>query len=731
MAEHKLSAVLELKDKYSATIKNTTTATKAFSKETEQATKKVGKEWLGIGSDVDKGSKAAASGFKTIEKGATQAATVLGRNKTAFNGFVRSAGSAGKQAGNALKDGVVIGAKGISGALGGVMKGVGMGLGLGVFSSITGTISSAIGTAKNITKQGFLQFVDLEDKLVRNAGIMGISDDSSRVQAMTKQVRSLGAATEYTALQVADVHKYFAMAGWDSKNIETVAPSVLKFASATGTELGSAADIVSDYLTALGMKPEEVGKLMDVMGQGSLSSNQTIGMMAEAFKHMAPASGGRDSVEDLAIISGLLANQGIKGGEAGTYYKNTLSKFGSNEKGVNEALKKVGATAYRETTYKGKNVKIRKEMVRKSTLEIMKEVNQGLGKLNVKEQDKVLGALFGTMQSSRAKALLNSIASEDFPRLTEAIYNSNGAMDKLYEYWKNNSAKYKIEMLSSAYDEFKNRLGEAVKPEAMKWIEKATQYLDGDTFSTKNIENFFKTAIAYSYDFVETLKEVGTAVKTIGKGVEFFWNAGKTLGKGAAMMLYGEDAVRREEVDKELKRMKSLDEEGYKKSMDEKIKSGELYQLNKSGILGGGKVDARDVLDGKVKGMTDTASAEERIWFAEKKRKEYFEWLAIKDRKKLEEDYRTDFVAQEVLKRTAPKENPLLKSFGVPLQAPLFQNQEPVKAEHDINVNPIQINLNIKNEVDNKLLESFVNKRLGEFKTGLADDIVNAVATQS
>ena len=727
MAEHKLSAVLELKDKYSQAIKKSTATTKAFTKETTSAAGKVATEWTKIETAAVKSSKAAASGFKTIEKGASQTATVLGRNRSAFNQFADSAVSAGRRAGKGLTDGVVGAAKKLPNALGGILKGVGggiaTGLGLGVFQSITGAISSAVGRAKDVTKQGFLQFVNLEDQLVRNASIMGIAKDESKVASMTKQVRELGSATEYTALQVADVHKYFAMSGWDLKDIEKATPSVLMFASATGTELGSAADIVSDYLTALQMDSSEIGRLLDVMGQGALSSNQTVGMMAEAFKSMAPSSVGRDSVEDLAIITGLLANQGIKGGEAGTYYSSTLSRLTSDSKDVNKALAKVGATAYKETTTIDKKTgKKRVEMTRKSTLEVMKEIERGMHKLNVKEQDMVLNDLFGKNHKKSGMALINSLATEDYPKLEEAIRNSTGAMEEQYEIWKDNSPKYKLEMLSSAYDEFKNRLGEAVKPEAMKWIEKATEYLNSDTFSTKKIESFFKTAIDSSYELVEVLKTVGTVAKWIAEGMGLVWKAGEIVGKGVATMLFGEDAVRRKEEADKIRKMKTLNNEEYIQYMDSQIKSGELYQVYDSG----GKADAWDVLDGKVMGMTDIAAAEERLRFAEKHKREYFEMLASTNRKKLAEEYKNDFTAKDVLNRTASGRTPE-QIFKIPPQGLLLQNQEPLETKQEINVNPIQINLNVKSETNTALIEGFINRKLDN----LGAEIEAEFATQN
>lgn len=151
-----LSATLELKDKYTATIKKSSQATKNFIKESGTNAAGLTSAWVyasnniaksgtatftTIGKSATDGTKKALSGFKTLEKGAKQAYTVID-GRSAFAKFVSNSKIAGKEAGKGLKDGVVKAAKTIPSILGGTLKGVGkgigMGLGMGIFSSLTG-----------------------------------------------------------------------------------------------------------------------------------------------------------------------------------------------------------------------------------------------------------------------------------------------------------------------------------------------------------------------------------------------------------------------------------------------------------------------------------------------------------------------------------------------------------------------------------------------------------------
>ena len=751
MADHKLSAVLELKDRYSHAVKKAGTATVSFDKINTSAVKNIEKEWskgssavtkLGtaafkaVGKSATEETKKALGGFKALEKGASQAATVIGRNKSAFSQFVGNAGKAGTKAGNALKNNIVKSAKGIPGAVGGILKGLGggiaTGLGLGIFQSVAGAVSSGVGAAKNTVVGGFNDFVELEDKLVRNAALMGIN--KTKAKEMSTQVRELGASTEYTSAQVADVHKYFAMAGWDADNIKTVTAPTLMFASATGQDLGSSADIVSDYLTAFNMKAEEANYLMDVMATTALKSNTNIGMIGESFKGMAGINAGRDTIEELGVITGLLANQGTKGGDTGTFYKSTVLRLTSGSKEVRDALGKLGATTYK---------KIDGKKIRKSTLEIFEDVAKGMEKLDAQGQDEVLSKLFGIHHAGTAKKLINGLYSEDYPRLRKELENTEGATKRMYEQWSSDSPKYKIAMLSSAWAGFRERLGQAVAPTALQYIEKLTDYLGGNTFSTEKIEEYFKKAKGYTYDFIQVVEQAAAGIKAIGKGLGIIWNAGEKVGEVYATLRYGADVVKQQKEKKELARLRATDEEKYKETMDAKISSGELYKMNRYGVLGGGKVDARDVATGKVKGATDTEAAQRRILVAYREIQEYMKWLEKNDPSRLEK-HAYHPTAQKYLNDTEHKnnfgprnqigQNILSSNFSKGLSAPpVQQGQEPAKGviEHDVKLDPLQINLNIKKELADSTIEGILNKRFNMFKADLNNDIINAYMTQS
>lgn len=728
MADHKLSVVLELEDKYSSTIKNSTTATKAFSKETEQATKKVGKEWLGIGSDVEKGSKAAANGFKTIEKGATQAATVLGRNRSAFNQFTSAATQAGRQAGKGLKDGVVKAAKRIPSVLGGTLKGVGkgigMGLGMGIFSSLTGAISSAIGTVKNTIVGGFFSHVELEDQLVRNAGIMGITKDLATIEKLNKQVRDLGAATEYTSQEVALAHKSYAMAGWKADDIMTVTQRTLEFASATDISLDDASSIISNNLGALGWTANDADKLTDVMGKTALSSDQSVLDVAESFKAMAPMSRGRDSAEDLGIITGLLADQNIKGSNVGTFYSATAARINSDVKEVAEAREKLGIQTYRRTTYKDKKTgKERVKTERKSTLEIFEDIQKKLGKFNVKDQDTITAALFGRNYQSQAMALINAIPTEKYKELTRAIYESNGAIAEQYQHWKDESPMARVEALSSAWGGFKERLGSAVTPVALEYMENVEKYLNSTTFSTENIENFFGTLKDYAKEVQPVLGAVWDALKGI-----------------ATIVSSGQEKKRYKEQRKSIDLLTSgMSTPGSNYITD--IQAAKKDGSFKSAFSTQGLSEERANKINKAKeeqALRYIQFAIRRKNDSQESRDEYNRLQALIPNMKLEDAWNNHKWGKGV--QTLDKSNLMKGIFGENVN-PMellkgmsnlkLQNDEPTKVEHDLKTEPFQITLKIEQEANTGLIEKIFRESFGKFELDFKNNLENELATQS
>jgi len=181
------------------------------------------------------------------------------------------------------------------------MESVGKGLTMGLTLPIVG-----IGTAAATTAAGF------EASMSEVQAISGATGED--IQALEDIAREMGATTKFSASESAEALKYMSMAGWTAEQSIAALPGVLALAAASGEDLATTSDIVTDAMTAFGLQADESGRFADVLATAASSANTNVGMMGETFKYAAPIAGALGySIEDTALAIGLMANSGIKG----------------------------------------------------------------------------------------------------------------------------------------------------------------------------------------------------------------------------------------------------------------------------------------------------------------------------------------------------------------------------------------------------------------------------------
>ena len=175
--------------------------------------------------------------------------------------------------------------------------------------------------------------------------VQAISGASGKdLKALTDKAKEMGATTKFSATQSAEAMKYMAMAGWKTKDMVSGLGGVMNLAAASGEDLGTVSDIVTDALTAFGLKAQDSGHFADVLAKASSNSNTNVSMMGETFKYVAPLAGAmKYSVEDTATAIGLLANAGIKGSQAGTSLRSMMTRMVKPSKETAKAMKELTA----------------------------------------------------------------------------------------------------------------------------------------------------------------------------------------------------------------------------------------------------------------------------------------------------------------------------------------------------------------------------------------------------
>lgn len=217
----------------------------------------------------------------------------------------------------------------------------------------TDTKSVAIGTAiGNMATQAAGALVDFGKEAMQTgmsfdasmANVAAISGATAEeMDALRAKAKEMGASTKFTATEAADAFSYMAMAGWDASQMMDGIAGIMNLAAASGEDLATTSDIVTDALTAFGLKAEDSGHFADVLAAASSAANTNVRMMGETFKYVAPVAGALGyKAEDVATAIGTMANSGIKAGQAGTVLRASISRLVNPTKEVSGALNRLG-----------------------------------------------------------------------------------------------------------------------------------------------------------------------------------------------------------------------------------------------------------------------------------------------------------------------------------------------------------------------------------------------------
>lgn len=288
--------------------------------------------------------------------------------------------------------------------------------------------------------------------------VQAISGASGKdLEKLSAKAKQMGATTKFSATESATALKYMAMAGWKTNQMVSGLSGVMNLAAASGEDLGTVSDIVTDSMTAFGLKAKDSGHFADVLAKASSSSNTNVAMMGETFKYVAPLAGSmKYSIEDTATAVGLMANAGIKGSQAGTELRSILTRLVKPPKDAAAALSALGIS----TTKADGSMKPMKQT--------MAELREKFSGLTDSQKSQYAAAIAGQEAMSGLLAIVNA-SDSDFNKLQKAIDNSSGAAKKQADVMNNNlqGALYDLGSAAEAvgigiYEDIKTPLTKAV-----------------------------------------------------------------------------------------------------------------------------------------------------------------------------------------------------------------------------------------------------------------------------
>lgn len=251
---------------------------------------------------------------------------------------------------------------------------------------------------------------------------------ADELEALKDKARELGAQTKFTATEAAQAMNYMAMAGWDAQQMLDGIGGVMSLAAASGGDLALTSDIVTDAITAFGLKAEDVGHFSDVLAAASANANTNVAMMGETFKYCAPAAGTLGfSIEDVSEAIGLMANSGIKSTMAGTALRTLLTKLSDEVKITGQ---NIGEVTIQTSNADGSM---------RSLKDILTDMRGAFSHLTEAEKTTQAESVAGKYAMSGFLALMNA-GAEDVDKLRGAIESCGGASEQMAQTMQDNVA---------------------------------------------------------------------------------------------------------------------------------------------------------------------------------------------------------------------------------------------------------------------------------------------------
>ena len=250
---------------------------------------------------------------------------------------------------------------------------------------------------------------DFDSAMSKVAAVSGATGKD--LDALRDKAREMGSKTKFSASEAAEAMNYMAMAGWKTEDMLSGIEGVMNLAAASGEDLATTSDIVTDALTAFGLSAKDSGHFADILAAASSNANTNVSMMGETFKYCAPIAGALGfSAEDTAEAIGLMANAGIKGSQAGTALRTIMNNLSGDVKICGSSI---GEVTVATTNADGSM---------RDLSDILADCRTAFSGLSESEKAAAAESLVGKNAMSGFLALMNA-GEADINKLSSAIDN--------------------------------------------------------------------------------------------------------------------------------------------------------------------------------------------------------------------------------------------------------------------------------------------------------------------
>ena len=348
---------------------------------------------------------------------------------------------------------------------------------------------------------------DFDSSMSKVAAVSGATGDD--LDALRDKAREMGAKTKFSASEAADAMNYMAMAGWKTEDMLEGIEGIMNLAAASGEDLATTSDIVTDALTAFGLSAQDSGHFADILAAASSNANTNVSMMGETFKYCAPIAGALGfSAEDTAEAIGLMANAGIKGSQAGTALRTIMNNLTGDIKLSGSAL---GEVTIATTNADGSM---------RDLSDILADCRGAFSQLSESEQAAAAEALVGKNAMSGFLALMNA-GEGDIEKLSSAIANCDGTAEHMAETMQDNLAG-QLTILKSQLQELAISFGEMLMPAIRAIVSKIQAFVDKLNHMSEGQRKAILTIGLMVAALGPLLMIIGTVISKVGVAMQGF-----------------------------------------------------------------------------------------------------------------------------------------------------------------------------------------------------------------
>mgnify|MGYP004462459497 CR=1 FL=1 len=334
--------------------------------------------------------------------------------------------------------------------------------------------------------------MDFEEAMSKVKAISGAT--AEEMQALTEKAKEMGFKTKFSAKESAEAFYYMAQAGWKTQDMLDGIAGVMDLAAASGADLATTSDIVTDALTAFKMEASESARFADVLARTSADTNTDVLKMGETFKYVGSIAGAMGySIEDVSVAIGLMASAGVKASQAGTSLRSIMTRMANPTEQSAAAMEALGLSI----TDANGNIKPFRE--------VMEQLRKSMQGLSEDQKVAYAGMLAGKPGMSGLLAILNA-TDDEFNNLSNSIDNSNGAAQEMATTMQDN-LKGKLEQLGGALESLGLEFYESVDNPLKDVVARATKYVEQLTnvFKSEGLKGLAKTIAQSLMDAMITM----------------------------------------------------------------------------------------------------------------------------------------------------------------------------------------------------------------------------------